>query len=189
MKQKKPALTVNVGGMFASKSTTLIAQGKRHLLAGHKVVFIKPDMDTRYSDEDIITHDGQKVEAINISTDEQSHIQELILHEADVYLFDEVQFYSMTIVEDIKYLLDNEKIVYVSGLDMDYTGEPFQVTAYLMGIADNVNKIKAVCSDCGDDSYVTAKTSGSSSRVELGSSDIYKPVCRNCYTKYKEDVK
>ncbi|MCM3639674.1 thymidine kinase [Priestia aryabhattai] len=185
MPMLKPHLEVNVGGMFASKSTALLAQGKRHLLAGHKVLFIKPDIDNRYSEDEIVTHDGEKVEAIKLDT--KAGIMGLDkfikLHEADVLLFDEIQFFDLDIVTDIKFFLELGKAIYVSGLDMDYKGEPFNVTAYLMAIADKVNKLQAVCSECGDDSYITAKTSGTDARVELGSKDIYKPLCRTCNYK------
>lgn len=186
MPKLTPKLEVNVGGMFASKSSALIAQGKRHILAGHKVLYIKPDIDNRYSDEEIVTHDGQKVEALKVGIKElDSLLAYKDVNEAEVILIDEVQFFRYSIVHEIKELVDRGKVIYVSGLDMDYKAEPFQVTAYLAGVADEVNKFKAVCSDCGADAYVTAKTSGSNNRVELGSKDIYKPVCRKCYQNYK----
>jgi thymidine kinase len=180
-----PKLVVNAGGMFASKSTALIAQGKRHLLAGHKVLFVKPDMDNRYAEEEIVTHDGQKVDAIKVGT-YQTLFAFIPTAEADVILIDEVQFFDWNMVQDIEALLKRGKVIYVSGLDMDYTGTPFHITAHLMAIADEVNKYKAVCSICGEDSYVTAKTSGSNDRVELGSQDKYKPVCRPCFNKLEE---
>ncbi|MEH7117236.1 thymidine kinase [Neobacillus vireti] len=179
-------LELNVGGMFASKSTALIAQGQRHLLAGHKVVFIKPDIDNRYSETEIVTHDGRKADAVSLPLDCKLTKWEDYknVRNADVILFDEVQFFEMEICSLIRNLLKAGKVVYCSGLDMDYMGEPFQVTSYLMGIADEVNKLKAVCADCGEDAYVTVKTSDSNNRIELGSKDIYKPVCRACYQKY-----
>lgn len=182
-----PKLVVNAGGMFASKSTALIAQGRRHLLAGHDVVFIKPDIDNRYSENEIVTHDGQRVEAMKIDKDSGFTFHEMLrLSTADVILIDEVQFFGSWIIKTIKDLLSKGKVVYVSGLDMDYKGEPFQVTMYLMGIAHEVIKYHAVCSDCGDDAYVTAKTSGSNNRIEIGSKDMYKPVCITCYKKYQK---
>lgn len=186
MPSLKPKLQVNVGGMFSGKSTELQRQGKRHLIAGHKVLFIKPEMDNRYSESEIMTHDGSKVEAISLKTS-GSHAGWLALHEADVYLFDEIQFYDLSIVDDIKYLLSKGKTVYVSGLDMDFTGRAFNTTAQLMALADEVTKFKAVCSICGNDGYVTAKTSGSNVRVELGSQDKYKPVCRPCFNTLEEE--
>lgn len=188
MPRLTPKLVVNVGGMFAGKSSALITQGQRHLLAGHQVIYVKPDIDNRYSDEQIVTHDGQRVEAVKLGIAEQDTLKSLKgIKKAEVILIDEVQFFNPARLSEIESLVDEGKVVYCSGLDMDFKAEPFQVTAYLMAIADEVYKYSAVCSDCGADSYVTAKTSGSSERVEVGSKDLYKPVCRKCYKKYKGD--
>jgi thymidine kinase len=184
MPKLSPKLEVNCGGMFSGKSTELQRQGKRHMLAGHKVIFIKPQMDDRYSDTKVVTHDGLEMEAVNAPLDAILTAQ---VYGADVVLIDEVQFFEWGIVQDIDYLVKAGKVVYCSGLDMDFTGTPFHITAHLMAVADEVNKFKAVCSICGDDSYVTAKTSGSNVRVELGSQDKYKPVCRPCFNKLEEE--
>lgn len=188
MHKLTPKLVVNVGGMFAGKSSALIAKGERHMIAGHKVLYVKPDIDNRYSEDKIVTHDGKTVEAVRVNAENSSYLFNKTVYEADVILIDEVQFFSQSILFVIKKLVDSGKVVYVAGLDLDFKAEPFQLTAYLMAMADEVNKYKAVCSDCGADSYVTAKTSGSSQRVEIGSKELYKPVCRSCYKKYKEDL-
>lgn len=189
MPSLKPKLEVNVGGMFSGKSTELLRQGQRHSLAGHKVIFVKPAMDNRYSDEEIVTHDGKKVNSLTIYSDGRilPFSQWKQLADADVILIDEIQFFDYEFVTDIEYFLEEGKVVYCSGLDMDYQGKPFSITAYLMAVADKVNKFHAVCADCGDEGYVTAKTSDSKYRIELGSQDIYKPVCRKCYKKLEEE--
>lgn len=184
----QPKLVCNVGGMFASKSTALIAQGQRHMLAGHKVVYVKPAMDNRYSDDEIVTHDGKKVRALKVRTDGGilSFHDWLTLFNADVILIDEIQFFDLKFVDDLNYFLMKGKVIYTSGLDMDFRGIPFPVTAHLMGMADEVIKYKAVCSNCGNDGYVTVKTSGSNDRLELGSKEKYQPVCRPCFYKFEE---
>lgn len=183
-----PKLVINAGGMFSGKSTELLRQGNRHLIAGHKVVFVKPKIDNRYSETEIVTHDGKKVVSTIIPTTGRFKKFPEIL-EADVILIDEVQFFTGIIWGEIEEMLRQGKVIYCSGLDMDYTGKPFEVMSYLMAIADDVNKFKAVCSNCGDEGYVTVKTSGSNVRVELGSQDIYKPVCRPCFNKLEEENK
>ncbi|MED4619614.1 thymidine kinase, partial [Priestia megaterium] len=146
-----------------------------------------PDVDNRYSDEKIVTHDGQEVHSVVLPTDDYvCNAKEV--QEADVVLIDEAQFFDFIHI-GVTSLLEKGKVVYCSGLDMDYRGIPFYEMSQLMGIADKVNKLKAVCSDCGDDSYITAKTSGTDSRVEIGSKDIYKPLCRKCYNKLQEESK
>lgn len=182
------SLTVNVGGMFSGKSTELQRQGKRHIIAGHRVLFIKPDMDTRYSETEVVTHEGQKVKAINIPTHEDFR-KYVKPSEVDVVLIDEVQFFSPRILPSIWWLLDNDVKVYASGLDMDFLGDGFPTTEKLMGMADVVQKFHAVCEVCGEDAVITAKRdfhedAFSSDVVELGAKETYIPMCRSCYINY-----
>lgn len=175
----KSKLVINCGGMFSGKSTELMRQGERHMLAGHKVVFLKPQLDNRYAEDEIVNHKGQKVTAINIT--EQDNI--LLINDvmyADVILVDEVQFMS-NIVPKIECLLKHGKTIYCSGLDMDYLGKPFVTVSTLMAMADEINKFHAVCSHCGEDAVFSKKLSKSQSRIELGEKDMYTPLCRKCY--------
>lgn len=180
-------LVVNVGSMFSGKSTELIRQGERHLLAGHKVVFIKPATDTRYSSTKIVTHTGANVSAIPVEPTDS--FLPLVPKDTDVVLIDEVQFFTKRIIPTIWCLLDRGIDVYCSGLDMDYLGDGFETVKEIMAIADTVNKLHAVCKHCGADAVITAKknfhtTVGDQERVELGSDDLYMPLCRECYLKF-----
>ena len=177
-------LVVNCGGMFSGKSTELMRQGERHMIAGHKVVFVKPLIDNRYSNDEIVNHKGQKVKAINVK-DGKSLLQIKDITEADVILIDEVQFLD-NIVDAIKSLLQSKKTVYCSGLDMDFKGDPFETVATLMAMAEEVNKFHAVCNKCGEDALFSHKIIDSNERIELGEKDIYIPLCRKCYQKIKE---
>ena len=175
-------LTVIAGGMFSEKSTELLRRGKRLERAGKKVAYFKPEMDTRYSINELVTHDGDKVPAINLKT---SIPEDLLFHLSnDVFLIDEIQFFSGDMASVINFLLYQEKTVIVAGLDMDFEGSPFMITASLMAMAENVVKLNAVCSDCGSDSWVSYKEPNGK-RIQLGT-DEYKPLCRKCfYRKYK----
>lgn len=184
MPELKAKLVIYTGSMYASKTSALLAQGERHSLAGHKVVYVKPAIDNRYSEEEIATHSGLRAEAISVSTTESICTKEV--EEAEVVLVDEAQFLSHMLIWDVQVLLDLGKVVYVSGLDMDYRGVVFGNTTALMGIADEVYKLKAVCNGCGDDAYASYKLAGSKEvRVEVGSADMYIPLCRGCYKEHR----
>jgi len=189
MPELKSKLVVNVGSMFAGKSTELVRQGERHLLAGHTVVYIKPELDDRYSEDEIVTHDGQKATAMTIKTDGCPVDFEQFdkIYCSDVILIDEIQFFPENFITDISFFLGLGKVVYIAGLDMDYTGDPFLITANLMAMADEVIKFKAVCKECGDDSYVSAKESLSDERLEVGGTDLYKPLCRKCFNLWRDE--
>lgn len=174
----KGKLVINCGGMFSGKSTELLRQGERYTFAKKKVVYLKPAFDDRYSVDEIVNHNGRRIQAINtplnnICVDE--------IFEAEVILIDEIQFYDRCIIQQIKDLINKGYYVYCSGLDMDYKGNIFEITVTLMGIADEVNKLHAVCKICGEDAVYSKKINNSKKRIELGSEETYIPVCRRCF--------
>jgi thymidine kinase len=183
-------LEVYTGGMFAEKSTNLQRQGKRHLLAGRKVIFLKPKLDDRYSEDEVVTHDGQKMKALNVEFWESrghfgldfGEVEDFTIwpevQEADVVCIDEVQFFPNHIINMINTLIYAGKKVYVAGLDMDKTGTPFGPVPYLMATAEHVEKFQAVCSECGEDAWLSVEVNKKEGQVNVGND--YKPMCRNC---------
>jgi thymidine kinase len=176
-------LTVITGGMFAEKTTELLRQGRRLERAGKKVIYIKPDMDIRYSEDEIVTHNGESVPAVNISSNAPIRVSSKEYFDNDVFLIDEVQFFSIDILTAMDTLLLNGKTVIVAGLDLDATAHPFYITATLAAMAENVVKLHAVCADCGNDAWVSYKENHTT-RIQLGT-DEYKPLCRSCFYKTK----
>ncbi|PDY93253.1 thymidine kinase [Bacillus anthracis] len=178
-------LTVIAGGMFAEKTTELQRRGRRLKRAGKRVAYFKPAMDTRYSENEIVTHDGAKVEAINIHENAPLQLTSREYFENyDVFLIDEVQFFHSYIMTAIETLLREGKTVIVAGLDLDFKAQPFFKMGALMLMAENVVKLHAVCSECGDDAWVSHKEEGGQ-RIQLGT-DEYTPMCRKCFNNLKK---
>ncbi|MCY8256426.1 thymidine kinase [Bacillus spizizenii] len=172
-------LTVITGGMFAEKSTELQRRGRRLERAGKKVGYFKPDFDTRYSENELVTHDGEKVPAINVPTFVPEILMSDEFKEFDVFLIDEIQFFGGDVVPVIVQLLEEGKVVIVAGLDLDAGAKTFVVTAILMSMAEEVVKLHAVCSSCGSDAWVSYKEPNGK-RIQLGT-DEYTPLCRKCF--------
>lgn len=165
-----------VGGMFSGKTNELHRQGKRHVLADKKVVFYKPIIDNRYSQNHIVTHDNTRVPAIPVSDP-----RFMLDVDVDVVLIDEVQFFDDSIIGVIEELLLRGTDVIASGLDMDRYGNPFGVVPYLMAKAENVMKLRAVCSSCGEDAWISYSKFESQEQIVLGAREKYEPLCRSCY--------
>lgn len=183
-RRMKMTLTVIAGGMFAEKTTELQRRGRRLKRAGNEVAYFKPEMDTRYSENEIVSHDGAKVSAVNIPHEKPIRILTHNYLIPDVYLIDEIQFFDVKIIGVIEVLLQEGKTVIVAGLDLDFEGVPFTVTSHLMGMAENVVKLHAVCSECGDDAWVSHKEEGGQ-RIQLGT-DEYTPLCRKCFNNLEK---
>lgn len=173
-------LTVVCGPMYASKTTELL---KRVLWARNglerDVLVVKPAFDKRYSDTRIVTHDGLSVNAQSIT--EWSEVRRKAEF-ADVIFLDELQFFEGDrfegdIIEIVKNLLTDGKTIVANGLDTDIKGDPFRITALLMAMADEVVKLKANCSVCGQHATKSYKLHQNGETVELGSTGLYEPRC------------
>jgi thymidine kinase len=181
MSQTYGKLTLCCGPMYASKTTELL---KRTLWASNgqnrTVYVVKPAFDTRYSATKIVSHDGLSTMAnAIIGWDDHCRISAA---GADMVCFDEVQFFaepnfSADVVTIIRELLQEGKEVVCAGLDMDWQGAPFPVTASLAAMADEILKLTANCTVCGRPAGKTFKKLPEGGSVELGSHDKYEARC------------
>ena len=78
-----------------------------------------------------------------------------------------------------------QKDIFVCGLDGDYLKRPFGEILNLIPHCETMSKLQALCMSCknGTPASFTKKLINSGSLVEIGSTDIYMPVCRFCYEK------
>ena len=188
MHQYKGRLIVHTGSMFSGKTSSLEKDLKRFQIAGYHTVAFKPAVDTRYGGESIVTHDNTSFSAILVQ-----HVKEIedFCKDTDVEVvgIDEVQFLEGTITEIKKILcdlLERGVTVIVAGLDMDFTGKPFEIVKELMPISDYLNKHHAVCTRCGSDAWVSHRKIKDRKRVVIGANEEYEPLCRACYRDIKK---
>lgn len=185
MHQYRGRLIVHTGSMFSGKTSSLERDIKRFRIANYKCVVFKPAVDTRFVNDKVITHDKTELDAVSVSTigDILNYIRE---NPVDVCGIDEVQFLEGGLDEikaGLKTLLDSHVTVVVAGLDMDFSGKPFEVVKELMPICDYLYKHHAVCTMCGADAWVSHRKTGSKKRFVLGANKEYEPLCRACYNK------
>lgn len=169
-------LTVVCGPMFAGKTTEVL---KRVLWARNgvqrEVVVLKPAFDNRYADSEIVSHDGLRVEAISINEMPPNVARP---GRGGLVVLDEVQFMTIGDLPDyVRSLLNDGVDVLAAGLDMDWQGHPFDVTASLLGMADEVIKAHAHCTVCGRPARKTWKKDALGGSVELGAGDKYESRC------------
>ena len=176
-------IEVVCGSMFSGKTEELIRRMRRAEFARQRVEIFKPAIDTRYSEEDVVSHDMHTIP----STPIDSSAQILLLSaEIDVVGIDEAQFFDNGLVEVCNQLANNGVRVIVAGLDMDYKGVPFGPIPALCAIADEVTKVHAICVKCGNLAYLSHRTVDNDRRVLLGETNEYEPLCRECYRKAME---
>ena len=170
-------IEVICGSMFSGKTEELIRRLKRAKIANLRVEIFKPKIDTRYSEEAVVSHEGHSI--LSTPVDSARSILEKA-EGVDVVGIDEA------IVDVTRQLAERGIRVIVAGLDMDYLGKPFGPMPALMATAEYVTKVHAICVRCGDIAHHSHRLSKSDQLVELGEKDIYEPVCRHCFKKLRE---
>lgn len=171
------SLEVICGPMFSGKSTLLISHAKRAVATENRSsVVLKPSFDNRYAETQVVSHDGLVIDALSVAA------WPTISPETEVVFIDEVQFFCApyfdgNIVAEVKALLESGLDVVVSGLDADWRGNPFEVTAMLMAMADKVDKRVARCPVCGGNATKNFKKIKNDYVVELGESYLYESRC------------
>lgn len=177
---RRGAIEVICGSMFSGKTEELIRRLKRARIARQKVEIFKPQIDKRYDEINIVSHDSNYIP----STPIQSSSQILILgQDVDVIGIDEAQFFDSELPNVCTQLANMGIRVIVAGLDMDFQGKPFGPIPMLMAVADYVTKVHAVCMECGELAHFSHRTVNSNSLIVLGEKESYVPLCRGCYNK------
>ena len=177
---RRGRIEVICGSMFSGKTEELIRRLKRASFAKQRVEIFKPAIDTRYSNDEVISHDRNSIQSTPI--DSSASIL-LFSSEIDVVGIDEAQFFDEGLVNVCNELANRGIRVIIAGLDMDFKGIPFGPMPALCAIADEVTKVHAICVRCGDLAYISHRIIASDKRVLLGEKEEYEPLCRCCYQK------
>ena len=177
-------IEVICGSMFSGKTEELIRRLNRAKIARQRVEIFKPDMDTRYDIQQVVSHDAHSILSTPVHSSSQIM---LFLHDVDVVGIDEAQFFDDELVSVCNRLANDGMRVIVAGLDMDYLGKPFGPVPALMAIAEYVTKLHAVCMKCGDLANYTHRLVTDNRLMVLGEKDLYEPLCRKCYREDHKD--
>ena len=173
-------MEVICGSMFSGKTEELIRRLRRAEMAGQQVEIFKPKLDNRYADEEVVSHNKNKIKSSPVETPDEIL---LLGSNCDVVGIDEAQFFDESIVEIANQLANNGVRVVIAGLDMDYMGRPFGPMPNLMATAEYVTKVHAICKKTGNLANYSMRTSGSDDLVQLGETDSYEAVSRKVFTE------
>lgn len=181
---RRGSLEVICGSMFSGKTEELIRRLKRATFAKQRVEIFKPKIDTRYSEDEVVSHDRTSIRSTPV--DSSGSIM-LMSSEVDVIGIDEAHFFDEGIVDVCTKLADQGIRVIVAGLDMDFKGRPFGPMPALMAVAEDVYKTHAICVRCGALAYVSHRLVQEEKQVLLGEMNEYEPICRDCFNETKHN--
>jgi thymidine kinase len=171
-------IEVVCGCMFSGKTEELIRRLNRALIARQKVEIFKPRTDTRYHEQNIVSHNENAIRStpVNFASDIL-----LLAGDCDVVGVDEAQFFDESIVEVCNALANNGKRVIVAGLDMDFEGKPFGPMPNLLSVAEFVTKVHAICTHTGELASFSYRLSENSEQVMLGERNQYEARSRKSF--------
>jgi thymidine kinase len=101
---RKGWIEVVCGSMFSGKTEELIRRLKRAQFAKQKVEIFKPQIDTRYHEEKVVSHQGNEIHSTPVPS--SSNIL-LLANDVDVVGIDEAQFFDMELVNVCNQLADS----------------------------------------------------------------------------------
>ena len=184
--KKAGSIEVICGSMFSGKTEELIRRLKRAQFAKQKVEIYKPCIDVRYSEDQVVSHDSHSIPSTPIDSPASML---LLSSDVEVVGIDEAQFFDETLVEVVQTLANRGIRVIIAGLDTDFLGKPFGPMPALMAVAEDIQKVHAICVKCGSPANHSHRLSKNEQLVVLGEKDEYEPLCRHCYNAAIETEK
>lgn len=178
-------IEVITGSMYCGKSEELIRRIRRAHIAKQQIKVFKPMLDERYKRESIVSHSGDSCEAIPVN--DPGDILKKIDESVNVVAIDEIQFFEEGIICVCETLADLKKRVICAGLDRDFRGEPFGPIKELLALAEYVDKLQAICVQCGNPATRTQRlingepASYQDPIIMLGAFEVYEARCRRCH--------
>lgn len=184
-------VTLITGPMFSEKTGELIKRLKKMQKYGRKKVkAYKPQRDTRFSKDEIVSRIGYSFPATNLPEEITEEVIHFVLEDTkdvDVVAFDEAQFFSKNIITLVDELAYRKKHVMIDGLNLDYRGKVFGCMGGLMAISNEIIQLTAYCACCGSpmgthtQRLINGKPAKLGPIVMIGDSESYEPRCRNCF--------
>jgi|SRR5690625_224409 len=189
MTQQKVRGSIEVisGVMFSGKSEELIRRVRRAILARKTVQVFKSYLDDRYGGITTVhSHDGRKIEAEPIQS--STELMEKLREETQVVAVDEVQFLDDGIINVANSLADAGVRIILAGTDMDFRGQPFGPIGALLAIAEKIDKLQAICVQCGELATRNQRlidgepAPAEGPTIHVGGLESYEARCRVCHT-------
>jgi len=177
-------IEVIAGSMFSGKSEELIRRLRRAKIARQKVQVFKPEIDSRFSQDHIVSHSEMRHESANIRS--AAEVLAKVEPDTEVVGIDEGQFFDNELVNVANTLAQRGVRVIVAGLDQDYTGKPWEPMPQLLAVAEYITKTHAICMKCGQPANYTQRTFDSEERVAVGGEDMYEARCRACFVPHAD---
>ena len=178
--------------MNAGKSTTLLQANFNYHERGMATMLWTAELDDRGGNKAIESRIGLNADAHRFNARTDLYDRVIAAHKVEplaCVMIDEAQFLTEPQVWQLARLADQTGIpVLCYGLRTDFQGELFPGAKLLLGIADSLVELKAVC-HCGRKSSMNLRVDESGAAVkqgaqtEIGGNDRYVALCRKHFAE------
>jgi thymidine kinase len=172
-------IEVICGPMFSGKSEELIRRLRRAMIARKRVQVFKPSLDTRFSEDEIVSHADVRMKSEVVA--DAAEILSRMDWRTEVVGVDEANFMGPGLIDVSGRLADSGKQVIIAGLDTDYMGRPFTPVPELLALAESITKTLAICVRCGNPAKHTQRLVDSDDLIVVGAAGMYEARCRRCF--------
>ena len=183
--------------MNAGKSSTLLQSSFNYQERGMETMLFTAAVDDRYAAGRITSRIGLAAEAtcFDAATDIRACVEaEHARRPLSCVLVDEAQFLTRGQVFQLAAICDRMNIpVLAYGLRTDFQAVLFEGSAALLGLADSLVELKAICG-CGRKATMNLRVDQSGRAVregeqtEIGGNDLYVALCRKHYMERVHDL-
>ena len=173
--------------MNAGKSTSLLQSNHNYLESNLKTLLFLPKEISDKADSNIVSRIGLKAKAISIDNEFKfyEYVKKIEYKNINCVFVDEAQFLTKEQVRDLSKVSDKLDIpVMCYGIRTDFQGELFNGSSELLAIADNLNELKTICSECDKKATMVVRLDENGDvilegeKILVGGNEIYKTVCR-----------
>ena len=183
METKDGSIEIICGPMFSGKTEELIRKIRRFDYAKKKYAIFTPKIDTRGGFNDVYSHNGNRMEAVSVSS-ASDILTYLRKHKnIEIVAIDNLQFFDKYIIKLLKALLYKGYNVIGTGLEKDFRGEPFGPMPELLALATRVKKLTSICNICGKDADYTQRmvkgkaVLSNDEIIQVGAEESYEARC------------
>jgi thymidine kinase len=183
MSDERGRVEVIAGPMFAGKTEELLRRVRRASIAGRRVMVFSHALDTRAGGGRVASHAGLDTPSRSAAT--AAEIGNVLRSDPpDLVAIDEAHFFGPELVPVVGDLAAQGMVVVVAGLDVTFTGEPFEPLPSLMALAERVDKLTSICAVCGADAIYHARVASTPSAdprlvtENVGGLETYQARCR-----------
>ena len=173
--------------MNAGKSTSLLQSNHNYLESNLKTLLFLPKEISDKADSNIVSRIGLKAKAISIDNEFKfyEYVKNTEYKNINCIFVDEAQFLTKEQVRNLSKISDKLDIpVMCYGIRTDFQGELFHGSSELLAIADNLNELKTICSECDKKATMVVRLDKKGDvilegeKILVGGNEIYKTVCR-----------